>query len=87
MKQEKNMKKNPVGRPPSGKKASRSAELGTKPGDMRKSYLVNIEQAEKIDAIAYWDRQSVKDVVGEAFGDRIKKFEKKNGSLKQRPKK
>lgn len=80
-------KKNPVGRPPSGKKPCRAAEIGTKPGEMRKTYLVNIDQADKIDAIAYWDRVSVKDTVGEAFEDRIKKFERKNGPLKLKPKK
>lgn len=83
MKQE---KKNPVGRPPSGKKPTTAAEIGTKPGDTRKTYIVSIEQADKIDAIAYWDRQTVKEVVGEAFDDRITKFEKKNGPLKAKPK-
>lgn len=83
----KTKKKNPVGRPPSGKVPKSAAEKGTKPGDMRKSYLVNIEQANKIDAIAYWDRQSVKEVVGEAFDDRIKKYEKKSGTVKGKPKK
>ena len=79
--------KNPVGRPSSGKKPKTSAETGTKPGDTRKTYIVAINQAERIDSIAYWDRQSVKEVVGEAFDDRIKKYEKKNGTLKPKPKK
>lgn len=53
---------------------------------MRKSYLVNIEQADKIDAIALWEGTTVKNVVGEAFDDRIKKYEKKNGPVKAKPK-
>ncbi len=77
----------PVGRPSKGKQPKTSAEVGTKQGDMRKTYIVNIDQAEKIEAIAYWDRQTVKEVVGEAFDDRIKKFEKKNGTIKPKPKK
>lgn len=79
-------KKNPVGRPPSGKIPKTSAEVGTKPGETRKTYIVEIEKAEKIDAIAYWDRVPVKKVLGDALDDRIKKYEKKNGPVKPKPK-
>ncbi|HMI79420.1 MAG TPA: hypothetical protein VK484_11545 [Ferruginibacter sp.] len=59
-----------------------SVEKGTKPGEKRKAYIVNSELAGKIDAIAYWDRVNIKDVVHEAFTDRVTKYEKKNGSVK-----
>lgn len=74
-----------VGRPPSlekDNKAVPSVEKGTKPGEKRKTYIVGIGLADKIDAIAYWQRDSVKDVVKEAFTDRVAKYEKKNGPLK-----
>ena len=63
-----------------------SAEKGTKPGEARKTYLVNIEIAEKLEAIAYWDRKTIKEVVGEAIGGYVAAYEKKNGAITQ-PKK
>jgi hypothetical protein len=78
-------KKLPIGRPPridKDNKAVPSGERGTLPGEKRKTYIVNTELANKIDAIAYWDRTSVKEVVKDAFIDKIKKYEKKNGAIK-----
>lgn len=59
-----------------------SAERGTKPGEMRKTYLVNMQSAEKIDSIAYWDRRSVKEVINEAMEAYIVAWEKRNGKVK-----
>ena len=67
--------------------AAPSAEKGTMPGDKRKTYIVKSETADKIDAIAYWDRQTVKDIVDDAFNIKIDKYEKENGVLKPKPKK
>ena len=63
-------------------KTAVSAEKGTKPGEKRKTYIVQADLADKIDAIAYWDRVSIKDVVNDAFTDKVKTYEKKNGSVK-----
>lgn len=75
-----------VGRPPrtDGRNADNvpATIKGTKQGDKRKTYIVNEALAGKIDAIAYWQRDSVKDVVNEAFTDRVAKYEKKNGPVK-----
>ena len=74
-----------AGRPAStlkDNKTVRSVEQGTKPGERRKTYIVNTELSEKIDAIAYWERLSLKDVVHDAFTDKVAKYEKKNGTLK-----
>lgn len=60
-----------------------SAERGTKLGETRKTYLVNKEAADKLDAIAYWDRKTIKEVIGEAIGNYIAAYEKKNGTIKQ----
>ena len=59
-----------------------SVQQGTKPGYKRKGYIVNMIKADKIDAIAFWDRIDIKDVVEEAFTDYINKYEKKNGEIK-----
>jgi hypothetical protein len=59
-----------------------SAEKGTKPGEMRKTYLVSIELDDKINAIAYWDRKTVKEVVNEALSNYVAVYEKKNGAVK-----
>lgn len=77
--------KSSVGRPHRTDKDNKNApsvERGTKPGDRRKTYIVNSELAKKIDAIAYWDRISVKDVVNDAFSAKVSKYEKKNGTIK-----
>ena len=81
------MKKEKIsaGRPPrtdKDNKAVPSGERGTLPGEKRKTYIVNTELANKLDAIAYWDRTSVKEVVKDAFTDKVKNYEKKNGAIK-----
>ena len=85
MKKNLNERKSP-GRPSrtdKDNKAAASAEKGTKPGDKRKTYIVQSELADKIDAIAYWDRVSIKDVVNEAFTNKVNTYEKANGPIKQ----
>jgi len=75
----------PAGRPSRTDKDNRivpSSERGTLPGEKRKTYIVNTLLADKIDAIAFWDRTSVKEVVKDAFTDKINKYEKKNGPVK-----
>lgn len=79
-----------VGRPKRSDKdneAAPSAERGTKPGEARKTYLVNKQLAEKIEDIAYWDRKTTKDVIGDAMAAYVSSWEKKNGSVKSRPNK
>ena len=75
----------PVGRPKRTDKDNTKVpgrERGTKPGETRKGYIVNIELADQIDAIAFWDHKKIKDAVQEAFTDYVVKWEKKNGPLK-----
>ncbi len=83
-------KTKPVGRPArtdKNNKTASSLERGTKPGWRRKAYIVDSALADKIDAIAYWDRKSIKDVVNDAFTDHVTKYEKKSGPIKAMPKK
>lgn len=59
-----------------------AAERGTKPGDGRKTYIVNMALSEKINHIAWFERKKTKEVVNEAFTDRVAKFEKVQGPIK-----
>ena len=63
----------------------KSSEKGTKPGDRRKTYIVNTEIADKIDEISHQERVPIKEVVNDAFLSHINKWEKKNGPLKPPP--
>ncbi|HMK03683.1 MAG TPA: hypothetical protein VK489_05810 [Ferruginibacter sp.] len=63
-------------------KAAISSEKFTKPGEKRRTYIVDIALSDKIDAIAHWDRVDIKDVVNEAFTGHVAKYEKKNGPVK-----
>lgn len=60
-----------------------SAEKGTRPGEARKTYLVNIATAEKLESIAYWERKTMREVIGEAMLQYLKAYEKKNGPVKK----
>ena len=78
-------KKAKVGRPKRADKDNetvKKAEKGTIPGELRKTYIVNEVVADKIEAIAYWDRLKIKDIVTEALTARVAKYEKKNGPVK-----
>ena len=54
-------------------------------GEIRKTYLVNEDMANKIGWIAYWDRLKIKNVLNTAISEYITKYEKKNGSVKPPP--
>ncbi len=85
IKKTKPMPKKNVGRPKSSTKdhtSAPSAERGTAAGYMRKSYLVNIDTANKMDSIAYWDRKTIKETVEEAMSHYVGAWEKKNGPVK-----
>jgi hypothetical protein len=59
-----------VGRPRRADKDNRkasAAERGTKPGEMRQTYLVSIEQATDLKNIAYRERKKVKECLHEAL--------------------
>lgn len=60
---------------------SETSTKGTKEGETRKTYLVNMALANKIDQIAYTERKTVKDVIFEAMSSYIKAYEKKNGAV------
>lgn len=57
----------------------------TESGYIKKTYIVNNDMAEKINAIAYWDRAKIKDLIFEMQSAFVKKWESKNGPVKPVP--
>jgi len=63
----------------------KSAAQGTKEGEEKYSLIIKTELLEKVKAVAYWERLTIKDTFEEAAIDRVKKYEKKSGLLKAIP--
>lgn len=66
-----------AGRPPRKDKDNKNApaaEKGTKPGEMRKTYLVRMDTAEDLEAIAYWERETIKDVINKALSAYVNEY-------------
>lgn len=49
---------------------------------VRATFIVEEEQLDKVKALAYWERKQIKDVVGEALEEYIRKYEKVHGAIK-----
>jgi predicted transcriptional regulator len=64
-----------------------SKTRGLKEGEERKSLILESELVSKMDAIAYWDRETIKDVYNAALREYVGKYEKKHGTIKPIPKK
>lgn len=74
------------GRPKSSNRVvTKSSQEGTREGETRATFIVNEEALEKLKAVAYWERVSIKDVVGRAFADYLERTEKKSGKIKPIP--
>lgn len=58
-----------------------SSEKGTKPGETRKTYIVNIDIADKIEKIAERRGVSIKGVVHDALSFAVAKHEQLYGKL------
>ena len=77
-----------VGRPVTQfKEITKSSQEGTKENEVRATFIVNEEILEKLKAIAYWERELIKEVVNRALEDAILRYEKKSGEIKPIPKK
>jgi hypothetical protein len=76
------------GRPATqAKEVTKSSGEGTKPGEIRATFIVREELLDKLKAIAYWDRVLIKEVVDAALAEAVAKYEKKNGEIALIPKK
>ena len=69
------------------KEITKSSQEGTKENETRATFIINEDLLEKVKAIAYWDRLSIKDVVNSALVEAIAKYEEKEGPVKAIPKK
>jgi hypothetical protein len=69
------------------KEPSESSTKGAKQGEGRKTYLVDLDLAAKIDQVAYIERKTVKEVINEMMSNYIKSYEKKNGPIEPTPEK
>lgn len=74
------------GRPKTNfKEVTKSSQEGTKAGETRATFIVVEKLLEKCKAVAYWDRTSIKNVINTALQDYLKKYESKNGTIKEIP--
>jgi hypothetical protein len=62
-----------------------SVQKGLKAGETRATFIVKEDTLEKIKAIAYWDRQNIKDVMQTAIENYINDYEKKQGVVRPMP--
>lgn len=68
---EKKIKK--VGRPKSNKEINISSQTGTLPGETRATFILNELTLDKIKAVAYWDRELVKETINKALLEYLNK--------------
>lgn len=50
--------------------------------EKRATFLIDIDQYDKIKSISYWDRKLIKEVLFDALSSYIKSYENKNGKIK-----
>lgn len=73
--------------PKQKKEITKTSQIGTKEKETRATFIVNEDLLEKLKSLAYWDRVLIKDIVNNALEDYISRHEKKNGEIKEMPKK
>lgn len=67
------------GRPKTNfKEVSKTSQLGTKEGETRATFIIDEDQLEKIKALAYWERTSIKEILSMAISGLLKE---KKGEL------
>lgn len=75
-----------VGRPKSHKEVNISSQQGTLPGETRATIIINEQLLDKIKAVAYWDRELVKETISKAIGDYLEKRKPKPRPIEARKK-
>jgi hypothetical protein len=69
------------------KKITKSTQQGTQEGETRATFIVNEKLLEKVQAVAYWDRVLIKEVINKALQEAVNKYEKTNGAIQPKPNK
>lgn len=76
-----------AGRPKtSTKKINSSSEEGTKEGETRATFIIKVEEVDKIKAIAFNEGALIKDIIGEFLRAGIERYEKSRGVVEIKPK-
>ncbi|MCZ8162911.1 MAG: hypothetical protein O9275_19770 [Microcystis sp. LE19-196.1B] len=76
------------GRPQtSTKEITKSSQEGTKENETRATFIVKEDTLDKLKAVAYWERELIKEVVNTALEEYLSRYEKKNGVVKPIPEK
>ena len=57
------------------------------PGEKRATFHIAEEMLDKVKAIAYWERLTIKEVVNEAFANYVVNYEQSKGTIQPIPKK
>ena len=82
------LKKPKRGRPVTQtKEITKSSQEGTKENETRATFIVNEDLLDKVKAIAYWERELIKDTINRALQETVNSYIKKNKVLKAIPKK
>lgn len=72
-----------VGRPKTNfREITKSSQEGTKENETRATFILNEDLLDKLKAVAYWDRVTIKQVVNTALEEYLSRYEKKNGEIK-----
>ena len=50
--------------------------------EIRATFIVNKHNIEKLKAIAYWERNKIKNILNQALSNYIELYEKENGEIK-----
>lgn len=70
----------------SQREITKTSQIGTREGETRATFVVNEELLEKVKAIAYWDRISIREVINKALQDAVDLYEKDHGKIQPMPK-
>ena len=66
---------------------TRSSQEGTKENETRATFIVNEDLLDKVKAMAYWERITIKDIVNKALRSAIAKHEAEKGIINPIPEK
>lgn len=76
-----------AGRPKTNTRViEKASQEGTRDGETRATFIVREDLLDKFKAIAYWDRNLIKNIINSALEDYVERYEKKNGTVKPIPK-
>jgi hypothetical protein len=67
------------------REVEKSSQEGCVAEETRATFIVNEQDLEKIKAVAYWERQPIKEIISEAIKGYLEKYEQSSGEVKPIP--